>query len=436
MKVLVVGGGGREHTLIWKIVESPKVEKVYCAPGNAGIAGIAECVNIAADDIKSLVKLVEERKIDLTVVGPELPLTLGIVDDFTRRGLRIFGPTKESAALEGSKVFAKSLMKNYGIPTADFEIFSSAVDAKEYIKNKGAPIVIKADGLAAGKGAIVARSIEEALDAVRLIMEEKAFGDAGKKIVVEQFLEGEEASFIAFADGTTVLPLPSSQDHKPIFDGDQGPNTGGMGAYSPAPLITEELHQRIIDQIMIPTIRAMEAEGYKYKGMLYAGLMISENQPRVLEFNGRFGDPETQAQLIKMRSDLVPVLEAVIDERLEGMEIDWDERAAVCVVMASQGYPGGYEKGKEISGLEEAGKMKDVVVFHAGTAQREGKFYTNGGRVLGVTGLGEGIKESIEQTYQAVELIGWEGAYYRRDIGKKALVEVKNAKCKMKNEKH
>jgi phosphoribosylamine--glycine ligase len=425
MRVLVVGGGGREHTLVWKIVESPEVEKVYCAPGNAGIAGSAECVDIAADDIRGLVKLVEEKGIDLTVVGPELPLTLGIVDDFTRRGLRVFGPTKETSAIEGSKVFAKGLMRKYGIPTADFEIFDSAGEAKEYIGSRGAPIVIKADGLAAGKGAIVARSIEEALDAVSLIMEERAFGDAGNKIVVEQFLEGEEASFIAFTDGTTVLPLPSSQDHKPIFDGDQGPNTGGMGAYSPAPLVTEELHQKVIEQIMIPTVRAMESEGHKYKGMLYAGLMISEGQPRVLEFNGRFGDPESQAQLIKMKSDLVPVLEAVIDERLKGMKVDWDERAAVCVVMASQGYPGSYEKGKEISGLEKVEQMEDVVVFHAGTTKREGRFYTNGGRVLGVTGLGKGIKESIERTYRAVELIQWEGAYFRRDIGKKALREEK-----------
>lgn len=425
MKVLVVGGGGREHTLVWKIVESPEVEKVYCAPGNAGIAGSAECVDIAADDIKGLAKLVEEKGIDLTVVGPELSLTLGIVDDFTRRGLRVFGPTKETSAIEGSKVFAKGLMKKYGIPTADFEIFDSAGKAKDYIQSRGAPIVIKADGLAAGKGAIVARSIEEALDAVSLIMEERAFGDAGNKIVVEQFLEGEEASFIAFTDGTTVLPLPSSQDHKPIFDGDQGPNTGGMGAYSPAPLVTEEMHQKVIEQIMIPTVKAMESEGHKYKGMLYAGLMISEGQPRVLEFNGRFGDPETQAQLIKMKSDLVPVLEAVIDERLKGMKVDWDERAAVCVVMASHGYPGSYEKGKEISGLEKVEQMGDVVVFHAGTAKREGRFYTNGGRVLGVTGLGKGIKESIERTYQAVGLIHWEGAYFRRDIGKKALREKK-----------
>ncbi len=421
MKILVVGGGGREHTLVWKIVESPEVEKVYCAPGNAGIAGSAECVDIAADNIKGLAKLVEEKGIDLTVVGPELPLTLGIVDDFTRRGLRVFGPTKETSAIEGSKVFAKGLMRKYGIPTANFEIFDSAGEAKEYIKSRGAPIVIKADGLAAGKGAIVARSIEEALDAVSLIMEERAFGDAGNKIVVEQFLEGEEASFIAFTDGTTVLPLPSSQDHKPIFDGDQGPNTGGMGAYSPAPLVTEEMHQKVMEQIMIPTVKAMESEGHQYKGMLYAGLMISKGQPRVLEFNGRFGDPETQAQLIRMKSDLVPVLEAVIDERLKGMKVDWDKRAAVCVVMASQGYPGSYEKGKEISGLEEVEQMEDVVAFHAGTAKREGKFYTNGGRVLGVTGLGKGIKESIERTYQAVELIHWEGAYFRRDIGKKAL---------------
>ncbi|UCD84500.1 MAG: phosphoribosylamine--glycine ligase [Deltaproteobacteria bacterium] len=425
MKILIVGGGGREHTLVWKIVESPKAEKVYCAPGNAGIAGIAECVNIAADDIKGLMKLVEDEGIDLTVVGPELPLTLGIVDDFTRTGLRIFGPTKATSAIEGSKVFAKSLMKKYGIPTADFEIFDSAAEAREYIESKGAPIVIKADGLAAGKGAIVAQSVGESLDAVKLVMEERAFGDAGNKIVVEQFLEGEEASFIAFTDGTTILPLPSSQDHKAIFDGDQGPNTGGMGAYSPAPLVTEEMHRKVIDQIMIPTVRAMESEGYRYKGMLYAGLMINEGQPRVLEFNGRFGDPETQAQLIRMKSDLVPVLEAVIDERLEGIEIEWDKRAAVCVVMASQGYPGSYEKGKEISGLEKMEQMKDVVVFHAGTTQRDGKFYTNGGRVLGVTGLGEGIKESIERTYQAVELISWEGAYYRKDIGRKALKDKK-----------
>jgi phosphoribosylamine--glycine ligase len=421
MKVLVVGGGGREHALVWKIAQSPKVSNVYCAPGNAGISGLAEIVPIKANDLKGLLGFALKTKIDLTVVGPEDPLTLGIVDLFESKGLAIFGSNRKAAEIEGSKAFAKEIMKKYHIPTASFMTFENTKEAIAYIRKHGAPIVVKADGLAAGKGVMVCKTVEEAIRSVEQIMVEKMFGEAGKKVVVEECLTGEEASYIAFTDGKSILPMASSQDHKPIFDGDQGPNTGGMGAYSPAPVVTDEVHQQIMEKILRPMIQGMWEEGRPYRGVLYAGLMIKNGQPKVLEFNARFGDPETQPALIRMRGDIVPILEACMRGTLSQYQIEWDERAAVCVVMASKGYPGDYEKGKAIKGLQEVSRMKDVVVFHAGTASKEGQIVTNGGRVLGVTGLGEDIPRAIERSYEAVKKISWDGVHYRTDIGQKAL---------------
>ncbi len=421
MKVLVIGSGGREHALVWKISQSPEVSKVYCAPGNAGISEQAELVSIKTTDLSGILEFAIKEKIDLTVVGPEDPLTRGIVDLFESKGLRIFGPTKRASEIEGSKAFAKEMMKRYGIPTASYEIFEDSEKAVSYIQEKGPPIVVKADGLAAGKGVIICRTMEEAIGAIDRIMVKRIFGEAGRRVVIEEFLEGEEASYIALTDGKTILPLASSQDHKPVFDEDQGPNTGGMGAYSPAPMINEEVDKRIVEKILRPLIYGMEKEGRPYRGVIYAGLMIKESQPKVLEFNARFGDPETQPILMRMRGDIIPLLEACIDGNLSRFRIDWDPRAAVCVVMASKGYPGDYEKGKRIEGLEEVSQMKDIFVFHAGTARMDGEIVTNGGRVLGVTGLGRSIPEAIERTYQAVKKIYWEGVHYRNDIGKKAL---------------
>jgi phosphoribosylamine--glycine ligase len=421
MKVLVVGSGGREHALVWKIAQSPRVGKIYCAPGNAGIAQMAECLSISADDVKGLTAWAEKEKIDLTVVGPEAPLTLGMVDVFRARGLRVFGPSQKAAEIEGSKAFTKELMKKYGIPTGDSETFTELAAAVKYVKGKGAPLVVKADGLAAGKGVIICRTVEEALSALDLILVQKAFGAAGAKVVVEEFLEGEEASFLAFTDGETVLPLPTSQDHKAIYDNDQGPNTGGMGAYSPAPVVTEKVHREAMEKVMIPTVRGMAREGKKYQGVLYAGLMIKDEKPKVLEFNARFGDPEAQPLLMRLKSDLIPILEATIDGKLSHHKMELENRSSVCVVVASGGYPGSYEKGKVISGLQEAARVRDAFVFHAGTALKEGKVVTNGGRVLGVTALGNGIQEAIQRAYEAVAKISWEGAYYRKDIGHKAL---------------
>jgi phosphoribosylamine--glycine ligase len=421
MRVLVVGSGGREHALVWKLKQSPRVKQVYAAPGNAGIAELAECAEIGASEVRRMADFAVSRGVDLTVVGPEVPLTLGIVDEFQARGLRIFGANQKAAELEGSKVFAKRLMKKYKIPTGFFQTFYRAEDAKRYIQDVGAPIVVKADGLAAGKGAIVCQTVKEALDAVRMIMEDRVFGDAGEKVVVEEFLSGEEASFLAFTDGETVLPMASSQDHKAVLDDDKGPNTGGMGAYSPAPVVTDAVHHKIMDQVMIPTVRAMAAEGRPYRGVLYAGLMIARGEPKALEFNARFGDPEAQPLLMRMESDLVPILEAVIDGRLHEVKIEWRPEPAVCVVMASGGYPGAYEKGKVISGLRAAARLKDVVVFHAGTALDGGKVVTSGGRVLGVTALGKDVPEAIDRAYRAVEKIRWDGVHYRTDIGRKAL---------------
>jgi phosphoribosylamine--glycine ligase len=421
MKVLVVGGGGREHALVWKLSQSPRVKEVFCAPGNGGISQSARCLAIAADDLEGLARFSKDEKIDLTVVGPELPLTRGVVDLFQKERLRIFGAAKGAARLEGSKAFAKELMRQYNIPSAGYRVFDDRDEAVAYINKEGTPIVVKADGLAAGKGVILAGTVQEAVEAIDAIMVKRVFGEAGARVVIEELLEGEEASFIAFSDGEHVLPLASSQDHKAVYDNDQGPNTGGMGAYSPAPVVTPDVHDRIMEEIMIPTVKALATEGHPYQGVLYAGLMIKEGEPKVLEFNCRLGDPETQPIVMRMGGDLVPVIEACIEGDLTGVELSWDPRTAVCVVMASQGYPGSYEKGKPIHGLEKAEMMPGVHCFHAGTAIKDGKYLTAGGRVLGVTGLGTGIKQAMELTYQAVAAISWEGVHFRTDIGKKAL---------------
>ncbi len=424
MNVLVIGSGGREHTLAWKLSRSPKVSKVFCAPGNAGIATVATCVPIGVDRIDELVAFARSENIGLTVVGPEDPLSRGIVDVFEKEGLRIFGASRRAAEIESSKSFAKYLLNKYGIPTAAGETFTNVNKARAYIQANGAPIVVKADGLAAGKGVMVCHTVKEALEALERIMVAREFGEAGKKVVIEACLTGEEASFLAFTDGKTVLPLPTSQDHKAIFDEDRGPNTGGMGAYSPAPVVDAYLHKRIMNEIMIPTVKAMAAEGRPYKGVLYAGLMIDGDTPKVLEFNGRFGDPEAQPLLMRLKTDLVDIFDAVIDERLDRFRIEIDPRAAVCVVMASGGYPGKYAKGHPITGLDQAARMRDVMVFHAGTSQKDGAVVTSGGRVLGVTALGETVEAAIKKAYQAVAKISWKGVQYRTDIGRKALVRL------------
>ncbi len=421
MKVLVVGSGGREHALAWKIAQSPLVDRLFCAPGNAGIAQVAECVDVEAADILNLRKFARQNAVDLTVVGPEAPLTRGIVDAFKASDLRVFGPSQQAARLEGSKVFAKQLMQRHGIPTAEFRVFNGADRAKAYLDMVGAPIVVKADGLAAGKAAIVCRTIEEAKEAVDRIMIRREFGEAGDQIVIESMLEGEEASMIAFTDGRTIAVLPSSQDHKAVYDGDRGPNTGGMGAYSPAPVVTDELASQVEREVLVQTVHAMNREDKPFHGVLYAGIMVTGDGPQVLEFNCRMGDPETQPLMMRLKSDLVPILLATIDGTLDETEPEWDERPAVCVVMASGGYPGHYDKGHPISGLEEAGKTKDVVVFHAGTRMLEGEVVTNGGRVLGVTALGDTIAEAKDRAYAAVSKIYFQDAYCRTDIGQKAI---------------
>ncbi len=425
MKILVIGGGGREHALVWKLKQSDKVDSIYCAPGNAGIQQLATCIALAVNDISGLLNFALNEKIDLTIVGPEEPLTMGIVDAFQAQGLRIFGPDSKGAILEGSKVFTKDFLKKHQIPSAQYDTFKKRGEAKKFVRSIGVPCVVKADGLAAGKGVIIAQTIAEAEQAIDLIMKDKAFGAAGNKVVIEEFLTGEEASFIAFTDGTTVLPLPSSQDHKAIFDGDKGPNTGGMGAYSPAPVMTDALTQRVMDEVMLPTIRGMAAEGRPYKGMLYAGLMIDNDQINVLEFNCRFGDPECQPLLMRLESDLIDILNGCIDETLDQVRLVVDSRPTVCVVMASEGYPGKYQTGKAIAGLQEAAKIEGVEVFHSGTATKGRQIVSNGGRVLGVTAIGKNIKEAIERAYSAVDKISWQGCYHRRDIGHKALARLK-----------
>jgi phosphoribosylamine--glycine ligase len=424
MNVLVVGGGGREHALVWKTAQSPLVDRIFCAPGNAGIAAHADCVQIAATDILGLRKFARENRIDLTVVGPEAPLAAGLVDAFSSAGLRVFGPTRQAARLEGSKVFAKQLMQRHGIPTAPFRTFTAPERAKAYVEMIGAPVVVKADGLAAGKAVIVCPTLTDANEAVDRIMVRREFGNAGGQVVIESCLTGEEASMIAFTDGRTIAVLPSSQDHKPVFDGDEGPNTGGMGAYSPAPVVTEELAAQIEREILVQAVHAMNREEKPYHGVLYAGIMVTDDGPRVLEFNCRMGDPETQPLLVRLKSDLVPLLLATVDDRLEEAQVEWDPRPAICVVMASGGYPGTYQKGVPIEGLEAAAAMKDVVVFHAGTKEDEGTLLTNGGRVLGVTAIGETIREARDRAYSAVSKIHFDGAHFRTDIARKAIGRV------------
>lgn len=421
MKILVVGGGGREHAIVWKLAQSRHVDKIYCSPGNAGISEIAECIDMGTNDFDALVDFVKYEWIDLTIVGPEEPLSRGIVDAFEKEGRRIVGPNRKAAQLESSKVFAKDFMKRYGIPSAEYSVFTSYVHAENHIKMKGTPIVVKADGLAAGKGVFVAGTVDEAIEALRLIMRERVFGDAGDRVVVEECLEGEEASFMAFCDGKTVKPMASSQDHKRIFDGDQGPNTGGMGAYSPAPVITKDMEAIIMDTVMWPVMRGLKAEGIKYKGILYAGLMIKDNIPSVLEFNCRLGDPETQPVLSRLDTDLVDILFAMLDGKLADTDIRWKPKSSVCVVLSSEGYPGNYEKGRVIKGVEDLKGEKDVFVFHAGTTFNNGKVVTSGGRVLGVTALGDDIREAKEQAYKAIEKIHFDGMHYRKDIADRAL---------------
>lgn len=421
MKILVVGGGGREHALVWKIAQSPLVEQIYCAPGNPGIAALAECVHIAVDEIDALCDFAKAEHIDLTVVGPEVSLTMGIVDIFQAAGLDIFGPNKAAAQIEGSKAFSKDLMARHGIPTATYQSFTDHDEAVAYIKKQGVPIVVKADGLAAGKGVIVAQTENQAIAAVNDIMLDKVFGVAGASVVIEEFMEGEEASFFAFTDGKNILPLASSQDHKRVNDGDKGLNTGGMGAYSPAPVITAVLHDLIVETIVKPTIAGMAQDGCPYSGILYVGLMIKDDQPRVVEYNARFGDPEAQPLLMRMKSDIVPVLQSCARGELQQDSIEWHDKAAVCVVMASGGYPAAFEKGLPISGLDLASEIDGLMVFHAGTAFEDGQIVNNGGRVLGVTGLGQTVKEAIDKAYSGVALIDWKDVHYRHDIGARAL---------------
>ncbi len=466
MKVLVVGKGGREHALVWKLARSPRVRTVFCAPGNAGTALDGVNVNVAQNDVAGLVRLAKKEDVGLTVIGPEEPLALGVVDAFQKEGLRVFGPNRDAARIESSKVFSKRLMRHADVPTAEFNVFDHPEPARAYLHSReyavlpngqqvpgnqirsqdvlvedgqrylvvqgrraliglSQPVVVKADGLAAGKGVFVCSTTEEALNAVERIMVREEFGrDAGRQIVIERRLEGQELSLMALVSGRAILPLPSTQDHKAAFDNDEGPNTGGMGAYCPAPLATPQLMATVEESVLVPTVHAMKRQRCPFRGVLYAGLMVTNQGPRVLEFNCRFGDPETQPLLMRLKSDLLDLLEAVVDGRLDEVgedKVEWDPRPAVCVVMASQGYPGNFAKGKVISGLEEAAKLPDVKVFHAGTVRQNDLVLTDGGRVLGVTALGDTLAEARARAYEAAGKISWAGAFYRRDIGEKAL---------------
>jgi len=421
MRILVIGSGGREHAIVWKLSRSKNVEKIFCAPGNGGTKEIAESADIKADDISGLLDFAKNNRIDLTVVGPEAPLVKGIADVFNENNLTVFGPSKNAAMLEGSKAFSKNMMKRFGLPTADFRVFDNPDAAKKYLKETGIPVVIKADGLAAGKGVIIPKTIEEGEKAIDSIMVERVFGESGNKIILEECLEGEEASLLVFTDGETIVPLESAQDHKRIFDNDKGPNTGGMGAYSPAPVVTKKLLDDAMKNIFRPVIDGLKKEGNVYKGVLYAGLMITKNGPMVLEFNVRFGDPETQAILPRLKTDLSDIMMACADGTLDKIDVKWEKYSCVSVVCASEGYPDEYEKNIEIYGLEDVKDMKDVIVFHSGTKSENGKILTNGGRVLGVTSLGKDIRSAKLNAYKAVELIKFRGMQYRKDIGDKAI---------------
>jgi len=422
VKVLLVGGGGREHALAWKIARSPLVEELLCAPGSAAIEQLGRCLPIKGDDVDALADLAEREGVGLTVVGPEAPLVAGLADVFEARGLKVFGPGKAGAELEGSKGFCKKLLVDSGVPTGKAEIFDDIDAARATLKEWGAPVVVKADGLAAGKGVIICQTVEEAEQALQEMLVDRRFGDAGGKVLLEECLVGEEASFIAITDGETILPFAGSQDHKRVGDGDSGPNTGGMGAYSPAPVLDDALQDRVMREVMEPTVKGLSAAGVRFRGVLYAGLMISDGQPKVLEYNVRFGDPETQPLLFRLKSDLVPAMLAAAEGTLAGHTLEWDERTSVCVVMAAEGYPGNYEKGRVISGLDEVAAMgDDVMVFHAGTAYDGERWVTAGGRVLGVTALGHGVGEAVRRAYEAVDRIGWDGVHFRRDIARRAL---------------
>jgi len=428
MNVLVVGNGGREHALAWKIAQSPRVDRLFVAPGNAGTALDAENVDISATDFDKLIEFARSNSVELTVVGPEAPLAAGIVDAFNEAKLRVFGPSGAAAQLEGSKVFCKNLLHNADVPTAEYHVFQDAESATKFVTGRYAdgdedvPLVVKADGLAAGKGVIVCSKRQEVLDAIDRVARQREFGEAGNSMVIEERLDGQEASVLAFTDGRTILTLPPAQDHKPAHDGDTGPNTGGMGAYCPAPLVDDEMLHWIEEHVLVPTVHALKRGRTPFKGVLYAGLMVTHQGPKVLEYNVRFGDPECQPLLMRLKTDLVDILDAAVDDRLEDIGgLEWDPRPAVCVVMASEGYPGSYEKGKPIRGLAEADELPDVKVFHAGTKMSDGEVVTSGGRVLGVTALGDSIAAAKLQAYTAVKCIRWQGAWCRKDISDKAI---------------
>ena len=417
MKVLVVGSGGREHAIVWKLKQSPKADKIYCAPGNAGIANDAECVPIAAMEIDKLVKFAKDEKIDFTIIGMDDPLVAGVVDAFEAEGLKVFGPRKNAAIIEGSKAFSKDLMKKYGIPTAKYETFDNYDEAKAYVLSQSVPVVVKADGLALGKGVLICNTHDEAVAALDEIMVDKKFGASGSKVVIEEFLTGPEVSVLSFCDGKTVVPMVSAQDHKRAFDNDEGLNTGGMGTFSPSRIYTKEINDECMEKIFKPTVAAMAAEGRTFVGILYFGLMLTKDGMKVIEYNARFGDPETQVILPRLKTDMLEIMEACVDGTLDKMNIEWYDNAAVCVVEASGGYPVSYEKGFEITGLDEVAKRDDIVVFHAGTALKDGKFVTNGGRVLGITGIGKDLDEARKIAYEGVDIVNFEKKHFRHDIG-------------------
>ncbi len=425
MDILVIGSGGREHAIVRKLKESPKAGKLYCVPGNGGIACDAACGPVGAMDKEGVLAFAKEHKADFIFVAPDDPLAAGMTDFLEAAGFPCFGPNAKAAEIESSKVFSKNLMKKYGIPTAAYEVFTEQGAALEYIREQGKyPVVVKADGLALGKGVVIAQNEQEAEEALQSMMEEKIFGDSGSRVVVEEFLTGPEVTVLAFTDGKTLCPMASSMDHKQAYDGDKGPNTGGMGTISPNPAYTKEAAQRCMEEIFLPTMQAMNAEGRKFKGCLYFGLMLTPDGPKVIEYNSRFGDPEAQVVLPRLETDLAEIITAVAQERLGELEIKWSEKASACVILASGGYPGSYPKGLEIAGLDEKGQiaaMPEVTVYHAGTKRENGKFYTNGGRVLGLTALGDTLEEALETAYRAVDMVNFEGAMYRRDIGRRKL---------------